>query len=143
MRRRRPGPSPAAPAILRAIGDQELALARNAWSRLAAVPRPLTAFEATGEVPPRWVLLFADRVVVGRAPEGILALDDAEPEVHAREGVRFLRRKGVLSDDLVVCCGVDRLTVAGPVAGTFARFFGPVLEQYRLDADALEIEEDV
>ena len=82
-------------------------------------------------------------VPLGRAPEGIVALDDAEPEVHAREGVRFLRRKGVLSDDLVVCCGIDRLTVAGPVAGTFARFFGPVLEQYRLDADALEIEEDV
>ena len=33
--------------------------------------------------------------------------------------MRFLRRKGVLSDDLVVCCGIDRLTVAGPVAGNF------------------------
>ena len=79
---------------------------------------------------------------MGRAPEGVVALDDAEPEVHAREGVRFLRRKGVLSDDLVVCCGGRRLPVAGPVAGTFAGFFGPVLEQYGLDADALDIEED-
>ncbi|MCY4121970.1 MAG: hypothetical protein OXG72_13735 [Acidobacteria bacterium] len=66
--------------------------------------------------------------------------DDAEPEVHARDGVRFLRRQGVLSDDLVVLCGSDRLTVAGPVAGIFARFFGPVLREYRLDAGALEIE---
>ena len=135
-------PKSSAPAILRASGDQELP-SPGIVVTPPAVPRPLAVFEAAGEVPLRWVLLFADRVIVGRAPEGIVALDDAEPEVHAREGVRFLRRKGVLSDDLVVCCGVDRLTVAGPVAGTFARFFGPVLEQYRLDADALEIEEDV
>ena len=135
-------PKPAAPAILRASGDQELPSPGIVVTPPSA-PRPLAVFEAASEVPPRWVLLFADRAVVGRAPEGIVALDDAEPEVHAREGVRFLRRKGVLSDDLVVCCGIDRLTVAGPVAGTFARFFGPVLEQYRLDADALEIEEDV
>ena len=135
-------PKPSAPAILRASGDQELP-SPGLVVTPPSVPRPLAVFEAASEVPPRWVLLFADRAVVGRAPEGIVALDDAEPEVHAREGVRFLRRKGVLSDDLVVCCGIDRLTVAGPVAGTFARFFGPVLEQYRLDADALEIEEDV
>ena len=135
-------PKPSAPAILRASGDQELPSPGLVVTPPSA-PRPLAVFEAASEVPPRWVLLFADRAVVGRAPEGIVALDDAEPEVHAREGVRFLRRKGVLSDDLVVCCGIDRLTVAGPVAGTFARFFGPVLEQYRLDADALEIEADV
>ena len=135
-------PAAAAPAILRASGDQELAspgiVVTPPWA-----PRPLAVFEAAGEAPPRWVLLFADRAVVGRVPEGIVALDDAEPEVHAREEVRFLRRKRVLSDDLVVCCGVDHLTVAGPVAGTFARFFGPVLEQYHLDADGLNIEEDV
>ena len=135
-------PKPSAPTILRASGDQELPSPGMVVTP-PSVPRPLAVFEAASEVPPRWVLLFADRAVVGRAPEGIIALDDAEPEVHAREGVRFLRRKGVLSDDLVVCCGIYRLTVAGPVAGTFARFFGPVLEEYRLDADALEIEEDV
>ena len=89
------------------------------------------------------VLFLSDRAVVGHTPEGIVALDDAEPEVHARDGVRFLRRQGVLSDDLVVFCGSDRLTVAGPVAGTFARFFGPVLQEYHLDAAAIEIEDDV
>ena len=134
-------PKPAAPAILRASGDQELP-SPGIVVTPPSVPQPLAVFEAASEAPRRWVLLFADRAVVGRAPEGIVALDDAEPEVHAGEGVRFLRRKGVLSDDLVVCCGVDRLTVAGPVAGTFARFFGPVLEQYGHDADALEIEEE-
>ncbi len=135
-------PRPAAPAILRASGDQELPSPGIVFTPASAL-RPLAVYEAAGESPPRWVLLFADRAVVGRAPEGIVALDDAEPEVHAREGMRFLRRKGVLSDDLLVCCGARRLTVAGPVAGTFARFFGPVLEQYGLDADALEIEEEV
>ena len=135
-------PKPAAPAILRASGDQELP-SPGIVVTPPSVPRPLAVFEAASEAPPRWVLLFADRAVVGRAPEGIVALDDAEPEVHTREAVRFLRRKGRLSDDLVVCCGVRRLTVAGPVAGTFARFFDPVLEQYGLEADALDIEEDV
>ena len=134
-------PRPAAPAILRASGDQELSSPGVVVTPPSA-PRPLAAFEAAGEAPPRWVLLFADRAVVGRAPEGTVALDDAEPEVHAREGVRFLRRKGVLSDDLLICCGAHRLTVAGPVAGTFTGFFGPVLEQYGLDADALEIEKE-
>ena len=134
-------PKPAAPAILRASGDQEL-FSPGIVVTPPSVPRPLAVFEAARESPPRWVLLFADRAVVGRAPEEIIALDDAEPEVHAREGVCFLRRKGVLSDDLVVCCGVRRLTVAGPVAGTFAGFFGPILEQYGIEADALEIEED-
>ena len=133
-------PRSSAPAILRASGEQELPSPGIVVTPPSA-PRPLAVFETAGEAPPRWVLLFADRVVVGRAPEGIVALDDAEPEVHAREGVRFLRRKGVLSDDLLVCCGARRLTVAGPVAGTFVRSFGPVLEQYGLDADALEVEE--
>ena len=134
-------PKPAAPAILRASGGQELP-APGVVVTPSSVPRPLAVFEAAGEAPPPWVLLFTDRVVVGSAPEGIVALDDDEPEVHGRESVRFLRRKGVLSDDLVVCCGVRRLTVAGPVAGTFAGFFGPILEQYGLDADALEIPEE-
>ena len=136
-------PAAAAPAILRASGDQELASPGIVVTPPSA-PRPLAVFEAAGEAPPRWVLLFADRAVVGRVPEGLVALDDAEPDVHARDGgdgVRFLRRKRVLSDDLVVCCGGRRLTVAGPVARTFGGFFGPVLEQYGLDADALEIEE--
>ena len=135
-------PEAAAPAILRASGEQELP-SPGVVITPPPVPRPLAVFEAADEAVPRWVLLFSDRAVVGRAPEGIVALDDAEPEVHARDGVRFLRRQGVLSDDLVVVCGSDRLTVAGPVAGTFARFFDPVLQEYRLDAGALEIEEDV
>ena len=134
-------PKSAAPAILRASGVQELPSPGIVVTPPSA-PRPLAIFEAAGEATPRWVLLFADRVVVGRTPEGSFALDDVDPEVHARGGVRFLRRKGVLSDELVVCCGIDRLTVAGPVRRTFAGFFGPVLEQYGLDADALEIEEE-
>ncbi|MYH29823.1 MAG: hypothetical protein F4137_13440 [Acidobacteria bacterium] len=134
-------PAAAAPAILRASGDQELPRQGIVVTPPSA-PRPLAVFEAAGEEPPCWVLLFADRAVVGRAPEGLVALDDAEPEVHAREGVRFLRRKGILSDDLVVCCGDRRLAVAGPVAGTFAGFFGPVLKQYGFDVDALEVDEE-
>ena len=134
-------PRSAAPAILRASGDQELH-SPGIVVTPPSVPRPLAVFEAAGEAPSRWVLLCADRAIVGRAPEGIVALDDAEPEVHAREGVCFLRRKGVLSDDLVVRCGNHRLTIAGPVAGTFAGCFGPILEQYGLAADALEIEEE-
>ena len=135
-------PEAAAPAILRASGEQELP-SPGAVVTPPPVPRPLAVFEAANAALPRWVLLFADRAVVGHTPEGVVALDDAEPEVHAREGVRFLRRQGVLSDDLVVSCGNDRLTVAGPVAGTFARFFGPVLQEYGLDVGVLEIEEDV
>ena len=133
-------PAAAAPAILRASGDQELP--RQGIVTPPSAPRPLAVFEAATEEPPHWVLLFADRAVVGRAPEGLVALDDAEPEVHAREGVRFLRRKGILSDDLVVCCGDRRLAVAGPVAGTFAGFFGPILKQYGFDVDALEVDEE-
>ena len=135
-------PEAAAPAILRASGEQELP-SPGVVVTPPPVPRPLAVFESSDEALPRWVLLFSDRAVVGHTPEGIVALDDAEPRWHARDGVRFLRRQGVLSDDLVVFCGSDRLTVAGPVAGTFARFFGPVLQEYRLDAGALEIEEDV
>ena len=134
-------PQAAAPAILRASGAQELSAPETVVTPLPA-PRPLAVFEAAGEEPPCWVLLFADRAVVGRAPEGTVALDDAEPEGHAREGVRFLRRKGILSDDLVVCCGDRRLAVAGPVAGTFAGFFGPILKQYGFDVDALEVDEE-
>ena len=136
-------PEAAAPAILRQSGDQELASPKDRVVTPPSELQPLAVFTAASESAPRWVLLFAKRAVVGRAPEETFALDDTEPEVHAGEAVRFLRRKGRLSDDLVVCCGVDHLTVPGPVVGTFEGFFGPILEQFDLDAGALEIEEDV
>ena len=63
-------PKSSAPAILRASGDQELPVAWNRRHASGGTLRPLAVFEAAGEVPLRWVLLFADRVIVGRAPGG-------------------------------------------------------------------------
>ena len=132
-------PEAAAPAILRQSGGQEFASPEYRVVTPPPTPQPLAVFKAGSESGPRWVLLFANRAVVGCAPEEIVALDDAEPEVHGGESLGFLRRKGRLADDLVVCCGDHRLTVAGPVMGTFIGHFGPVLQALDLDANALEV----
>ena len=99
-------------------------------------------FEASsGNARARWVLLFADRVVVGEVPKEDLSLDDGESTTYLKDEVRFSRLSRPLADALVVHCGDGRrLIVDGPVAGTFAGYFGPVLESLGLDA-ALEIVE--
>ena len=123
----------AAPAILRQLGDGDPPLA------------VLTAATPAGR--PRWLAFHRDRVVVGAAPDGDLAIDDGEPEVHPlRPGfhplapVRLARRRGRLSDDLVLRCGDERLTVASARIGNFDRRFGPLLDALDLDPDGLDRE---
>ena len=119
-------PQRSSPAILRQIGDGE---------------RPLAVFEAkTAASRARWLLVFLDRVVVGEVPEEELAIDDGEPETHPIGTVRLVRREQRLADDLIVCCGEHRLTIAGKRTGSFERRFGAVLEPLGLGADALERE---
>ena len=119
-------PQRSSPAILRQIGDGE---------------RPLAVFEAkTAASRARWLLVFLDRVVVGEVPEEELAIDDGEPETHPIGTVRLVRREQRLADDLIVCCGEHRLTIAGRRTGSFERRFGAVLEPLGLGADALERE---
>ena len=147
-------PEAAAPAILRRSALPQAAPAAGGGVTARPAPPPLAVFEAAGGSASWWVLLLHDRVLVGRAPEETVALDDAEPDVWAREDVRFLRRPGRLADDLVIRCGDRRLTVAGrPLLETFTgRFgallatftgrFGPLLERLGLDAAALDTAED-
>ena len=80
-------------------------------------------------------------------PDGELTIDDGEPEVHPlRPGfhplapVRLARRRGRLSDDLVLRCGDERLTVASARVGNFQRRFGPLLDALDLDPDGLDRE---
>ncbi len=141
-------PKAAAPAILRQIGA--LGHAPPSPDRGIAPPsaavRPLAVFEpiaADGRA--RWLLLCADRVVVGDTPDEPLAIDDGAPEVFPTAAVRFTRRTGTVADELVIHCGAHpddrRLAVAGDVMGTFATKFGPVLAPLGLDVEALA-EED-
>ncbi len=127
-------PPHAAPAILRQLGDGEPALAV-----LAATTR-------AGRT--RWLAFHRDRVVVGAVPDKELVVDDGEPEVHPIRPefhplapVRLARRRGRLTDDLVLRCGDDRLTVASGRMGNFERRFGPLLDALDFDADRLERED--
>ena len=137
-------PPGSAPAVLRQIGDQELpapagcAVTSDVWTRAVAV------FEASsGDARARWVLLFADRVVVGEVPKEELSLDDGESRTYPKDEVRFSRLSRPLADALVIHCGDDQpLIVDGSVTGTFAGYFGPVLESLGLDDAALEIVEN-
>ncbi len=126
-------PPHAAPAILRGIGDGEPALAVLAGTTRAARAR--------------WLAFHRDRVVVGEVPDQELVVDDEEPEVHPLrpgfhplEPVRLVRRRGRLTDDLVLRCGEDRLTLAGAKIGNFERRFGPLLDALGLDPDGLDRE---
>ena len=123
-------PPHAAPAILRGLGDGEPALA------------VLGATTRGGR--PRWLAFHRDRVVVGAVPDKELVVDDEEPEVHPlRPGfhplapVRLVRRRGRLTDDLVLRHGEDRLTLASAKIGNFERRFGALLDALGLDADRL------
>ena len=134
-------PPGSAPAILRRIGDPEL---RAPASRVVAsdVPVPAVAvFEASsGNARARWVLLFAHRVVVGEVPKEDLSLDDGESRTYLKDEVRFSRLARPLADALVIHCGDDQpLIVDGSVTGTFAGYFGPVLDAVGLDDAAVEL----
>ena len=137
-------PSGSAPAILRQIGDQELPAPAGRVVTSDVRTRAIAVFEASsGNARARWVLLFADRVVVGEVPKEDLSLDDGESRTYLKDDIRFNRLSRSLADALVIHCGDDqRLIVDGSVTGTFAGYFGPVLETLGLDDDALEIVEN-
>ncbi len=126
-------PPHAAPAILRQLGDGELVAVLAATTRAGR---------------PRWLVFHRDRVVVGAVPDRTIAIDDSEPEVHPirpefhpQTPVRLVRRRGHLTDDLVLLCGDDRLTVSSARMGNFERRFGPLLDALDLDADRLVLED--
>ncbi len=134
-------PPVSAPAILRQVGAQA---GRAPADRVVApdVQKPAVAvFEASsGNARARWVLLFADRVVVGDVPKEDLTLDDGAPRICPKDEVRFSRLSRPLADALVVRCGDDQpVIVDGSVTGTFAGYFGPVLGSLGLDDAALDI----
>ena len=135
-------PPGSAPAVLRQIGDQELPAPADRVVSSDGRNEAVAVFEASsGSARARWVLLFADRVVVGEVPKEELSLDDGEPRTYLKGEVRFGRLSRPLADALVIHCGDDqRLIVDGSVTGSFAGYFGPVLESLGLDA-ALEIVE--
>ena len=116
-------PEVSASAILRQIASQKLtAPSGGIISPSTVAIRPLTVFESINPASrARWVLLFVDRVVVGQVPRETVAIEDGEPEVYRKDNVRFFRKKGIVVDDLVLHCGEDRLTIAGPTMGTILR----------------------
>ncbi len=132
-------PPVSAPAILRRIGLGDSTAPPGRRVAPPGAGRPAVAvFEAAGSASRRrWLLLYTDRAVVGRAPQDDLAIDDGEAESHPRAMLRFMRRKRVLADDLVVRCGGERLVIAGsPLRSSFTA----VLDRLGLRWDALETE---
>ncbi len=132
-------PPGSAPAVLRQIGDQELPAPAGRVAGSDVRNGAVAVFEAhSGNARACWVLLFADRVVVGEVPKEELSLDDGEPRTYLKDEVRFSRLSRSLADALVIDCGdARRLIVDGSVTGTFAGYFGPVLESLGLDDTAL------
>lgn len=125
-------PPHAAPAILRHLGRGEA---------LAVAAATTSADRA------RWLVFRRDQLVVGAVPDNELAIDDGAPEVHPIHAefhplapVRFGRRRGRLTDDLVVRCGDDRLAVSSGRMGNFERRYGPLLVALGVDADRLDRE---
>ena len=133
-------PPESAPAVLRQIGDQELPASADRVVSSDSRHEAVAVFEASsGNARARWVLLFADRVVVGEVPKEDLSLDDGDPKTYLKDEVRFSRLSRPLADALVIHCGDDqRLIVDGSVTGTFAGCFGPVLESLGVDEAAAE-----
>ncbi len=132
-------PPVSAPAILRRIGLGDSTAPPGRRVAPPGAGRPAVAvFEAAGSASRRrWLLLYTDRAVVGRVPQDDLAIDDGEAESHPRAMLRFMRRKRVLADDLVVRCGGERLVIAGsPLRSSFTA----VLDRLGLRWDALETE---
>ena len=133
-------PPASAPAVLRQIGDQELPAPAGRVVSSDGRNEAVAVFEASsGNARACWVLLFADRVVAGEVPKEDLSLDEGEPRTYLRDEVRFSRLSRPLADALVIHCGDDRrLIVDGSVTGSFAGYFGPVLESLGLDDAAIE-----
>ncbi|MDE0355574.1 MAG: hypothetical protein OXK20_07915 [Deltaproteobacteria bacterium] len=136
-------PSGSAPAILRQIGTQEFPAPADRVVTADGRNEAVAVFEASsGNARARWVLLFADRVVVGDVPKEELSLDDGESSTYLKDEIRLSRLSRPLADALVIHCGDDqRLIVDGSVTSSFAGYFGPVLESLGLDDAALEIVE--
>ncbi|MXY55587.1 MAG: hypothetical protein F4Y41_04185 [Gammaproteobacteria bacterium] len=128
-------PPGSAPAVLRQIGDQELPAPTGRVVTSDGGNEAVAVFEASsGNARARWVLMFADRVVVGEVPKEEISLDDGEPRTYLKDEVRFSRLSRSLADALVIHCGDDQpLIVDGAVKGTFKGYFGPVLESLGLD----------
>ena len=120
-------PPRSAPAIVRQVG---------------AVNRPAVAvFEATtSDSRSKWLLVFADHLVVGNVADDALAIDDGEPENHPIGAVRLFRDRGWVADALVIGCGHHRLTIAGRIRRSFEASFGSVLERLGRRADQIEPE---
>ena len=120
-------PPRSAPALVRQVG---------------AVNRPAVAvFKATtSDSRAKWLLVFADRLVVGNVADEALAIDDGEPENHPIGAVRLFRDRGWVADALVIGCGHHRLTIAGRIRRSFEASFGPVLERLGRRADQIEPE---
>ena len=137
-------PPGSAPAVLRQIGDQKLPAPAGCAVTSDVRTRAVAVFKASsGNARARWVLLFADRVVVGEVPKEELSLDDGESRTYLKDEVRFSRLSRPLADALVIHCGDGQcLIVDGSVTGTFAGYFGPVLESLGLDDAALGIVEN-
>ena len=93
----------------------------------AAEASPVAAFEATDtNGTANWLLVFADRVVVGRALEMDAASGDSAAEDYPIDAIRLFWDRGTFADALVVRCGNRRLMVAGSVTRSFNSRFGPV-----------------
>ncbi len=134
-------PPVSAPAVLRRIGLRDGTPpppGRHVAPQPAAGRLPVAVFEARSPASRRrWLLLFADRAVVGQVPQDDLAIDDGDTESHPRATLRFMRRKRFMADDLVVRCGGERLVIAGsPLKSSFAA----VLERLGHRWDALDTE---
>lgn len=125
-------PPAAAPAVLRQIALRDDGHPGVQVAPPAQAARALAVFEAkTDEGRPRWLLLFADAAVVGQPPEEKIAIDDGKPQAYPqdkKDKVVVTRKKGLMANDLVVRCGGEPLTIAGPKLGTFDKHFGPVLK---------------
>lgn len=134
-------PRVSAPAILRRIGWRDGAPpppGRRVAPPPSAARPPVAVFEAASSASRRrWLLLFADRAVVGQVPADDLAIDDGDAASHPGATLRFLRRRRLMADDLVVRCGGERLVVAGsPLRSSFPA----VLDRLGLRWNALETE---
>ena len=93
----------------------------------AAGAPPVAAFEATDtNGTAEWLLVFTDRVLVGRALEADAGGDDSAAEEYPLDAIRLFRNRGTVADALVVHCGNRRLTVDGSVTRSFNSRFGPM-----------------
>jgi len=82
-----------------------------------------------------WLLVYTDRLVVGRVPDGATTIDGRAPETHPMKAVHLFRDRRPVADALVVRCGDHRLTVAGSMTRSFEARFGAVFQLLGRHAD--------